>query len=172
MKVKKSTIPAGSLTENYLPAGYSDVYVFMADTEKEIIPDEIMVSFWTDFPGWINALFKLRNMLVRLVGLKGAENDNVKTLEHCIRTGEAYDFVSVPAKSNNETVLLLSDKHLDAYLSVHVESAEEHKTISAITLVNFNNRLGRVYFFVIKPFHGAIVKNMLKRAVNKAINER
>ena len=169
MKINKATIPSGSLTENYLPTDYSDVYALMADTEKEIIPDDIMISFWTDFPFWINALFKLRNTLVKFVGLKGAANDNVKELEKCIRTEKTYNFASVPAKNDNETVLLLSDKHLDAYMSVHVESREEHKTISVITLVNFSNRLGRIYFFVIRPFHGVIVKNMLKRAFNKVV---
>ena len=169
MKVKKSTIPSGSLTENYLPADYSDVYAFTTDTGKEIIPDDIMVNFWTDFPNWINALFKLRNVLVKFVGLKGAENDNVKELEKCIRTGETYNFVSVPAKSDNETVLLLSDKHLDAYISVHVENEKEHKIISAITLVHFKNRLGRIYFFAIRPFHRAIMKCMLKRAFNNVV---
>ena len=126
-----------------------------------------MVNFWTDFPRWIDVLFKLRNALVKFVGLKGSENDNVEELEKCIRTGKTYNFVSVPAKSDNETVLLLSDKHLDAYISVHVENGKEHKIISAITLVHFKNRLGRVYFFLIRPFHGAIVKSMLKRALKR-----
>jgi len=169
LKVKKSTIPSGSLTENYLPADHSDVYACVTDTGKEIIPDDIMVNFWTDFPRWITALFKLRDFLVKFVGLKGSDSSNMKELENCIRTGGTYDFVSVPAKSANETVLLLSDKHLDAYLSVHVESREEHKTISAITLVNFKNKLGRFYFFVIRPFHGMIVKSLLKRSVKRII---
>jgi hypothetical protein len=169
MKVKKSTIPSGSLTVNYLPVDYSDVYAYVTDTPKEIIPDDIMVNFWTDFPRWINTLFKLRDFLVKFFGLKGAESDNVKELEKCIRTGEAYDFVSVPAKSGNETVLLLSDKHLNAYVSVHIEIKEERKTISAITLVNFKNKLGRVYFFFIRPFHGLIVKSMLKRSVERVV---
>ena len=177
LKVKKSTIPSGSLTEKYLPADHSDVYACVTDTGKEIIPDDIMVNFWTDFPRWITALFKLRDFLVKFVGLKGSDSSNtayfvhstsMKELENCIRTGGTYDFVSVPAKSANETVLLLSDKHLDAYLSVHVESREGHKTISAITLVNFNNKLGRFYFFVISPFHGMIVKSLLKRSVKRA----
>ena len=167
LKVKKSTIPSGSLTEKYLPADHSDVYAYVTNAGKEINPDDIMVNFWTDFPRWITALFKLRDFLVKFVGLRGSDSDNVKELENCIRTGETYDFVSVPAKSDNETVLLLSDKHLDAYLSVHVESREGHKTISAITLVNFKNKLGRFYFFVIRPFHGMIVKSLLKRSVNK-----
>ncbi|MCL2329502.1 MAG: DUF2867 domain-containing protein [Bacteroidetes bacterium] len=163
MKVNKSTIPSGSLTKNYLPTDYSDVYACVTDSGKEMSPDDIMVSFWTDFPRWINTLFKLRNFLVKLVGLKGAENDNVKELEECIRTGKTYDFVSVPAKSANETVLLLSDRHLDAYLSVYIE----HQTISVITLVKFKNKLGRAYFFVIRPFHGLIAKSLLKRAVKR-----
>ena len=168
MKINKTTMPSGSLMENYLPADYSDVFACVTDTPKEIIPDDIMVNFWTDFPQWINALFKLRNFLVKFVGLKSAEKDNVKELEKCIRTGEAYDFVSVPAKSGNETVLLLSDSHLKAYLSVHVESGNEHKTISAITLVHYKNLLGRIYFFIIRPFHGLIVKSLLKRALNNS----
>ena len=167
--MKKSTIPSGSLSENYLPTDYSDVYAYQTDTPKEIIPDDIMVNFWTDFPHWINVLFKLRNVLVKFVGLKSEENNSVEELEKCIRTGGRYNFVSVPAKSYNETILLLSDKHLDAYISIHVENGKEHKMISAITLVHFKNRLGRVYFFVIRPFHGAIVRSMLKRALNKVI---
>ena len=166
MKISKTTMPSGSLMENYLPADYSDVFACVTDTQKEIIPDDIMVNFWTDFPQWINALFKLRNFLVKFVGLKSAESDSVKELEKCIRTGEAYDFVSVPAKNSNETVLLLSDSHLDAYLSVRVENGKEDKTISAITLVHYKNLLGRAYFFIIRPFHGLIVKSLLKRALN------
>ena len=170
MQVKKTTIPSGSLTESYLPTDYSDVYACVTDTPKEIIPDDIMVNFWTDFPRWISTLFKLRDFLVKFVGLKGSENDDVTKLEKCIRTGEAYGFVSVPAKSSNETVLLLSDKHLNAYISVHVESKEERKTILAITLVNFKNKLGRIYFFFIRPFHGVIVKTLLKRSVERVVH--
>jgi hypothetical protein len=169
MKIKKSMIPSGSLTEKFLPADYSDVYTCVTDNPKEIIPDDMMINFWTNFPGWVNALFKLRDLLVRFVGLKSSGNDNVNELEKCIRTGETYDFVSVPAKNGHETVLLLSDKHLNAYVSVHVENEEGHKTISAITLVNFKNKLGRIYFFFIRPFHGLIVKSLLKRAVNSVV---
>ena len=81
MKINKTTIPSGSLTENYLPADYFDVHACETDTPKETIPDEMMVNFWMDFPQWIHALFKLRNFLVKFVGLKVAANDSVKELE-------------------------------------------------------------------------------------------
>jgi len=169
MKVNKSTIPQGSLIEKYLPVDHLDVYTCKVDFEKEMIPDDIMVNFWTDLPNWINGLFKLRNFLVKFAGLKSSEGDSVKEFEHCIRTGGTYNFASVPVKGANETVLLLSDKHLNAYISIFIGSKERHKMISTITLVQFKNRLGRIYFFVIRPFHGVIVKSMLKRAVIKAI---
>ncbi len=169
MKVKKTKIPADSLTRNYLPVDYSDVYACEINSEKAIIPDDIMVSFWTNFPAWVNALFKLRNFLVKFVGLKSSEEGDLENFAKCIRTGESYSFVSVPAKSNYETVLLLADSHLNAYLSIHIRDHEDHKKVSAITLVNFKNRLGRIYFFIIRSFHGIIVKSMLKRAITKTI---
>ncbi len=171
MKVKKSEIPLGSLTRSYLSIDHTDVFTCEVACKKEISPDDVMVNFWTDFPTWVIALFKLRNFLVQLVGLKGSENGNLEKFEECIRRGGKYSFISVPAKNDNETVLLLTDKHLNAYLSVYVESNGTHKKVSAITLVHFNNKLGRGYFFVIKPFHSLVVRNMLKRAVKNVLNQ-
>ncbi len=164
MKIKKSIIPTNSLCRNYLPADYTDVFACKVQPTKEFTPDDIMVGFWTDFPGWVNALFKLRNFLVKFVGLKGSDNDNLKEFETCIRTSGSNELASIPAKSDDETVLLLTDKHLSAYMSVFIEKNKDHKRISAITLVHFKNKLGRVYFFFIRPFHGLIVKSLLKRA--------
>ncbi|MDR1652533.1 MAG: DUF2867 domain-containing protein [Prevotellaceae bacterium] len=39
--------------------------------------------------------------------------------------------------------------------------------ISIITVVHFHNALGKVYFFVIRPFHKIIVKAMIKRLLIK-----
>lgn len=171
MKVKKVIIPANSLTQNYLPADYSDVYACNVNFGKEILPDDIMVGFWTNFPGWVNVLFKLRNFLVKFVGLKGSENGNLKEFETCIRTGGSYELASVSAKNDNETVLLLTDKHLHAYMSVFIEKDKEFRKIFAITIVHFRNKLGRVYFLFVRPFHGLIVKSLLKRAAGKLVGQ-
>ena len=172
MQQKKSkTIPLGSLTEKFLPADYLVVHNFVVDTESEIVADDILVIFFTDFPIWVNVLFKLRNFMAKFVGLKSSEGSDLEEIEKCIRTGKAYRLGSIPAKSDNETVLLLSDKHLDAYISILVENEENRKTVSTNILVHFKNRLGRIYLSVIRPFHGAVIKNMLKRAVNKAVKD-
>ena len=169
IKLNKSTIPSDSLIAKYLPSDHSDVYACTVNCEKEITPDDVMVNFWTNFPNWISALFKLRDFLAKFVGLKTTESGNTKEFEESIRAGKTYNIASVPAKNANETVMLLSDKHLNAYISVHIETRKEQKTISVTTLVNFHNKLGHIYFFVIRPFHGLITKSLLKRSVKSSI---
>lgn len=162
----KSPVPAGSLLNRFFPADYSDAYYCVTDNHVALNPDDMMCSFWTDSPGWVNALFKLRNFLVKFVGLKG-DNKVFQELEDCIRTGGKCKIGSVPAKSENETVLLLEDKHLNAYMSVFIDEKENDASVYLNTLVHYKNRLGRVYFFFVRPFHGIVVKNILKRVVKK-----
>lgn len=168
MKIKSAPIPADSLVNKYLPADYSDAFACETTGDSLPTPDDIIISFFTDMPGWVKILFKIRNFLVKFVGLKGGNDSNIEKLKDCIRTGGKYGFVSVPDKNDHETVLLLKDKHLNAYLSVHIaEAATNKRIVSLVTVVYFNNRLGNIYFAVIKPFHKVIVKNMLKRILHK-----
>ena len=171
MKTIKTQIPDRSLTNNYLPADYTDSFTCTIDATKEILPDDIMVGFWTNSPGWVTALFKLRNFLVKFVGLKGDNENDLEKLESCIRSGGSHGIASVPAKNDNETVLLLTDKHLEAYMSVFIEKKENLQEISTITLVHFKNKLGPIYFFFIKPFHNIVVRSMLKRSIKHQIEK-
>lgn len=167
MKAKKSVIPPYSLTRKYLPADYSDAFAIEAETDAALSPDDIMIAFWTGQARWVRRLFRLRHFLVQFVGLKGSKGFDPDKFREAIRNGGSYGFASVAVKNDRETVLLLSDSHLDAYLSTHIAVGETSETVTAVTLVHFKNRLGRVYFFVIRPFHNLIVKSVLKRAVNK-----
>jgi Protein of unknown function (DUF2867). len=164
MEVRKTDIPAKSLVNRYFPVDYKDAFVCKINHDSQLTPDDIMVRFWTDFPTWINFLFRVRNFLVKFVGLEGSMN-SLQELEDCIRHGGKSKIASVPAKSDNETVLLLDDKHLDAYMSVYIDESPNNKLAYSITLVHFKNRLGRIYFFFIRPFHGLIVRSTLKNSL-------
>ena len=164
MKARKAKIPPESLVNRYLPADYSDAFVCAVGKAFAHTPDDLMVRFWTDFPRWVDVLFGIRNFFVRFVGLKGSMS-SLREFEECIRTGGKTDIASVPAKNECETVLLLDDKHLSAYMSVYIEDTPHNKQVYATTLVHFKNRLGRVYFFFIRPFHGLLVGSILKRSV-------
>lgn len=171
MEVVRTDIPEKSLVKNYLPADYTDSFTCTTRSVKGILPDDIMVGFWTNSPDWITALFKLRNFLVKFVGLKGDNENDLEKFESCIRNGKSHGIASVPAKNETETVLFLTDKHLDAYMSVYIEKKDNYTEISLATLVLFKNKLGRIYFFFIKPFHNIVVKSMLKRSIKYQIGK-
>jgi hypothetical protein len=169
MKIKKSKIPTNSLAEKYLPADYSDVYEMIVEKNSQLTPDNLLIAFWTDFPAWVQCLFRLRDILVKPFGLKGAD-DNYNYFQQkfteMVRTSETYKQMSIPAKNENETILQMADKHLTAELSCHIENIIDNKLkISIITLVHYHNVFGKIYFNVIKPFHRIIVKTIMKRSV-------
>ena len=170
MKIKSAKIPSGTLVNNYLPVDYSDVYVCNLSGFENISPDDVLLSFWTAMPKWVDSLFKLRNILVKPFGLKSGKKSKNVHIEDIIRNGESSEVMSVAQKSPDETVLLLTDKHLSAYLSVYIEDAEAgSKNVYATTLVNFHNKLGYIYFYTIYPFHHIVVKQLLKHTLNKLI---
>jgi hypothetical protein len=162
-------IPVDSLVRQYLPVDYTDAFVCEVTGVKELSADEIMISFWTVIPGWVNALFKLRNLLVLPFGLDTSNGrGRFEELKAMIRAGNGNNgLTSVVAKSGNETVILLSDKHLDAYMSVFISTKDKLQEVTAITLVRYHNSLGRIYFFFIRPFHKVIVKSMLRGTLKK-----
>ncbi len=123
-----------------------------------------MVSFWTAMPKWVDNLFKLRNLLVKPLGLKTEEESKFADLERCIRTGGEAGMVSVPGKSHDETILKLTDKHLTAYISVYIEG---RRNVYATTLVSFHKKIGYMYFYTIYPFHHIVVRRLLKSTMER-----
>lgn len=170
MRSYKTDVPVNSLICQYLPANYTDAFACEVIGAKKLSAGEVMIDFWTVMPGWVNALFKLRNVLVRPFGLETGDNARSEELKEMIHDGQGSNgLMSVVGKSENETVILLSDKHLDAYMSVFVAEKNNSQTVAAITLVHYHNRLGKIYFFFIRPFHKMIVKNMLKGTLKRML---
>lgn len=166
---KRKDIPQPSLANNY-KFDYKDAYECVVANTKSITPDDIQIAFWTIKPKWLNTLFKLRNLLVKPFGLKGEDKNENNKFEQCIRNGTTNNLMSVVAKSENETVLCLNDKHLKAYLSVYIEKfSTDNQKISIITLVEFHNWLGYVYFYAIYPFHHIVVRSMLRNTLNRLL---
>lgn len=171
MKSYKTNIPTNSLTLQYLPVDYTDVFACNVKEAKKLSIEAIMIDFWTVMPQWVNVLFKLRNILVRPFGLEtGGFDDRSEKLKAMIYAGSGSNgLMSVASKSDNEIVVLLSDTHLDAYMSVFIEERDKLQIVSVITLVRYHNKLGRFYFFFIRPFHGVIVKSLLKSTLKRMI---
>lgn len=173
IKVKKAGIDKEFIVNKYLPANYSDAFECIAPLADEITPDDLQIAFWGGEKGWVKFLFNLRNTLVKPFGLTPAEEDQLSSFTACIKEGGKYNKASVTDKSLNETVILLDDKHLKAYLSAHISQAENNlKRITLTTVVHFHNWLGYAYFYSIKLFHCLVVKAMLKNCIRQLLNAK
>ncbi|MGJ4880542.1 MULTISPECIES: DUF2867 domain-containing protein [unclassified Bradyrhizobium] len=112
-------------------------------------------------PWWMAALLKLRNGLVRPFGLKTSGAD-------ARRPSPMIGIFPVINETPKQLVLGFDDKHLDFRVLVDVVSHRATTQVTASTLVQTHNALGRVYLAVIKPFHRLVVKAMLRQVATAA----
>ena len=149
MKVTRlSAIPENSLIRNkFGEVDYCDAYQIKKATKltAEELSNEIM-----KLPNWALILFKFRNLVVGIFGLKTDKN-----------TPKPDTFFTVIEQNDSEIVMGEVDKHLDFKVSIMKNSLEN--TISLTTIVHFNNAWGRIYFFPVKPFHKILIRTLLKR---------
>lgn len=106
---------------------------------------------------WVERLMRLRDLVVTPFGLKTAKALRADRPEGRARIG----IFRVYESSADEVVLGEDDAHLDFRLSLR-RSADQ---LVAVTVVHCHNLLGRSYIRLIAPFHRAVVRSALARAV-------
>ncbi|WP_051261407.1 DUF2867 domain-containing protein [Desulfovibrio inopinatus] len=125
-------------------------------------------------PAWARVLFRIRNIFAKWCGLEYDFQPSPKLTAETVPTtpGDPVDFFELHAYSPERLyVMFASDKHLDAYLAVVPEPGSEGLVnYSVYTIVMYNNRLGPIYFNVIRPFHHLIVQAMVQAAA-KGVEE-
>ena len=67
--MNKAKIHNDSLINNYLPADYLDSFSKEVVVNKNITPDTFFDMVFNRFPAWIDWLLKLRNKIVKPLGL-------------------------------------------------------------------------------------------------------
>ena len=140
-------VPTNSLIVNYLPADYVDSFAQIVVCEKMITPEEFRNFAFNQLPAWINWLMRLRNAIVKPLGLD--------------TSGRFTDMIC--ASSSNEDIFGMPDKHLNFHVSMWCGEYQNGKQeLRITTVVKYNIWFGRVYFFVIRPFHRIIIRSILK----------
>ncbi len=150
---QRVTLPHPDLPE----ADWADSYSVRLD-RNDLVPMEVASELMGRAPRWVGALLKIRNVIVALFGLKSAE---------LALTGQDKIGGFPVIDHDGERVLLgFDDRHLDFRIIVAVEAeGNGHQHVSLTTLVKRHNLFGRIYIFVVTPFHKLIVKTFLKRFV-------
>lgn len=151
---------------------YMDSFQREFDNKKRTIRlIEIAKLFVSSTPNWSRKLLRIRNNLVRWLGLKtptGVSEGQNRLENFKCEPGDQLGVFKVFTKTNNEVVLGEDDKHLNFRVSLLVDQSTSNSnkmTLAISTIVIFNNWFGRLYFFLIKPFHKLIVPAMLNRMI-------
>ena len=126
---------------------YTDNFSEVVRTIRPISAEELAARFFCT-PQWIIALMKVRNAIIKPFGLKGEKN--------------LSDLVIV--ESDSLATISKSDKHLNFVIAFMTERRmNDSLYLSVCTKVRYNNRMGKFYFTIIKPFHKLICKTLLKQ---------
>lgn len=105
-------------------------------------------------PRWIDALTRLRNILVTPFGLK-------KSGEGAYAPGGLIGLFPVVSETPERLVAGFNDYHLDFRIVVDVAGEATLRHVTVTTLVKTNNLLGRTYLTLITPFHKLVARSMM-----------
>lgn len=146
---------------------YIDSYEYViTDKNNKIGISDLAKVFDESGPQWFEYLFVLRNKIVSLFGLKTSASPIGNNDNNGSEPGVKAGIFKVFGKTETEMVLGEDDKHLDVRIVLLLKRSrqnEEEKEITVATVVKLHNRLGRCYFFFIKPFHQTVIPFILKR---------
>lgn len=158
-----TSVPKDSLIlENFGKYDYCDSFRIITVTSDSV--DSITNKIFK-MPQWVQFLFRIRNVLVKVFGLKTGTVKSDKVSDY-YEIGTKSSVFSVVDRNQNEIVMAENDKHLCFRASVLVKRNGNEATIHVTTIVRFNNFGGWLYFLPVKPFHKLIIKSLLKRLKN------
>lgn len=105
-------------------------------------------------PRWIDALTRLRNILVKPFGLKTSGEG--APAPHGI-----IGLFPVLSETPERLIAGFDDYHLDFRVVVDVAGDAGDRWVTLTTLVRTNNLLGRAYLTLIVPFHKLVARSMM-----------
>ncbi len=159
VRILTTRLPAASAGKNYITSvNYQDSYkIKLHHTAMPI--EKIYLNIFAHSPQWINTLLALRNKIVGVFGLDTYKDPGEFTLQN-LKVGEKTGLFKIYSMEEHEIIAGEDDKHLNFRVSVLKQDDE----LFISTLVHYNNHFGKLYMAIIRPFHRAITKAILRNA--------
>lgn len=147
-------------------ADFADCYAIELPYERRTAL-QIYLDVVARTPRWVDVLMLMRNKIAGLVGLKnlGMLSAVDPSKASAYRPGDRVGIFRLDHASDDEVVLVDSDRHLDVKLSVAKFGSGEAMRLKVTTVVHVHNHLGRAYMFFVKPAHRTIVPAVLRRGI-------
>ena len=150
-------------------ADFIDVKVFEGDATLQ----KFIASMLSYYPWWIVQLYRIRKVLVAILGLvkheAPQELPNLRPEDVSFTPGEKVTFFKVRFAKKNQFWISETpdDKHLKAYFGVVKEPVSNSiNRFHVITTVYYKHWTGPVYFNLIRPFHHLVVSRMAKQGLS------
>ncbi|QAU43903.1 DUF2867 domain-containing protein [Bradyrhizobium guangzhouense] len=105
-------------------------------------------------PRWVDVLTRLRNILVKPLGLKTSG-------EGAPAPHGMIGLFPVLSETPERLIAGFDDYHLDFRVVVDVAGEAADRRVTLTTLVRTNNLLGRTYLALIVPFHKLVARSMM-----------
>jgi uncharacterized protein YbjT (DUF2867 family) len=169
----KDAISNDLLDRNFL--NYVEVPTHGCLIDKQVVSftrpvEEIIENIWAigGDRGWYfgNWLWGIRGFLDKLVGGVGLRRGRRNALD--LKAGDALDFWRVLlADKQNGRLLLYAEMKLpgEAWLEFRIQKSGEQKIITQSATFRPLGLWGRIYWYVLLPFHGLIFPRMLRNIV-------
>ena len=130
---------------------------------------QFIAAMLSYYPWWIVLLYRIRTILVKILGLVEHEAPevlpNLQAEDVSFVVGDAVTFFTVRL-AKEETYWVgetPDDKHLSAYFGVVVEPvADNRRRFHVVTIVHYKHWTGPVYFNLIRPFHHLVIRRMMR----------
>lgn len=130
---------------------------------------EFIAAALSYMPSWLAALYKVRRVLVRLLGLKqgsypGAEK--IAPEDVIFSPGDMGGFFTVKAgEEDRYWIAGATEKHLSGQLAIVAEPLPDGmRRFHMAIIVHYRHWTGRVYFNLIRPFHHVVAWAMMRHA--------
>lgn len=156
---KRLTAVQSSLPSIVFPnADWADAYEIETNRNFKDMKSVALCIVGT-MPAWAKRLLWLRNVLVAPLGLKPGDSRVIEG------DAEHIDFFPVLSQADEQIVLGLDDRHLNFRILLERQPCETGARYRLTTLVERHNLFGRIYLFLITPFHKWIVRSVLSNAL-------
>ena len=162
--VRRQTPPPSAFLPDLQSFPYWDSYE--APLKRgDLAMHELYLALFAHHPRWANGLLRLRDAIVRPLGLKAAmpRNGSAVEVKTAYSPGDIIGRFVLFAQNDRELVAGADDRHLDFRVSVCKLADPARLALS--TVVTPHNRLGRTYLATILLFHRMGIRMLLANAV-------
>ncbi|WP_109852008.1 DUF2867 domain-containing protein [Aquimarina sp. AU58] len=157
------------ITKQSKDISYSDVFQLRTTSLKEVPkPKDCMIAFFKAFSPFFTKLLLSREKIAKKLGLKTATKLTQVERETYLNEfegniGDSIAIFDVLDKNDIELLTGQTDKHLDFKLSFISYEEGDDKIMELATIVKIHNTLGKIYFFLVKPFHRYFMKKIFMK---------